>query len=158
VALPDWKPESLLDIWRSSPCATFSGQLNTSHQMICVSADCCLEDSNQGWTGPPNLHNSRLADLYRTRLKLAMELSSNGSSNFAFCFDGRSREARKAMDEFLSNGEPFAELWFTYVGKLHTTHTRKVFASQHNQEVCYIKMPVPRVRISANERKDTLMV
>jgi hypothetical protein len=40
---------------------------------------------------------------------------------------------------------------------LHRSHTRKVFASQNNREVCFIKMPVPRVRMTAADRQDSRM-
>ena len=153
VALPDWKPDSLQKLWKASPCATFTGQLNKSHQMICVAADCCLEDHANGWAAPPALQNPKQSDLFRAKVKLAMDLACGGSCNFAFCFDGRSRDARKVIEDSQVAGE-LAELWITYSGKLHRSHTRKVFASQHNREVCFIKMPVPRVRVTAIDRQD----
>ena len=154
VPLPDWKPDSLLKLWQASPCVAFSGQLNSKHQMICVAADCCMESQVDGWTAPPSLQNSKQTDLYKAKVKLAMDLATGGSCNFAFCFDGRSRDARKVIEESQPSGD-MAELWITYVGKLHRSHTRKVFASQNNREICFIKMPVPRVRVSAVDRQDS---
>lgn len=152
--LSDWTPETLSNLWHASPCATFAGEINNAHQMISVSADCCLENHVSAWTAPPTLQNSAQAKLFKDRVKLAMEVAKDGTCNFAFCFDGRSREARRVIEESLPTGDSFAELWITYAGKLHKTHTRKVVASQFNREACFIKMPVSRVSVLAKDRQD----
>jgi hypothetical protein len=152
VPLPDWKPDTLQKIWHASPCISFAGQLNSKHQMICVAADGCLESQTEGWTMPPSMQNSKQTDLYKAKVKLALDLATG--CNFAFCFDGRSRDARKVVEECHPSGD-MAELWITYVGKLHRSHTRKVFASQNNREICFLKMPVPRVRVITADRQDS---
>lgn len=49
------------------------------------------------------------------------------------------------------------ELMICYVGKIHKGATRKVFGSQVNHETCYVAFSMPRVRLTAAERKDSVL-
>ena len=136
---------------------TFKGELNSSHRMIVLSADQALEFDG-GWASLPKLsaasdHN--LSKIFKAKLDFALN-GFPGPTDFTFVFDGRSRAARQVIESSVSSvpDTNLAELWITYKGCVSRRSGRAVFGGEHTREVCFLRLPVCRVRINSKERED----
>ena len=148
---------SLKEALNQTVVPTFKGELNSSHRMIVLSADQALEFDG-GWASLPKLspaadHN--LSKIFKAKLDFALN-GFTGPAEFTFVFDGRSRAARQVIESSVASVPEtnLAELWITYKGCVSRCSGRAVFGGERNREVCFLKLPVGRVRINSEERED----
>ena len=76
--------------------------------------------------------------------------------DFAFCFDGRNREARRKLeDTFEKARKTTEEVWILYSGKARASGTRrrKVCMAANKKEALLVKLPCPRVRLNTKNRE-----
>ena len=95
-----WKPDSLLSSFRScGKVYGHSGNLNSSHRLICGSADLLCEAGAEPWLtlSKPD------APLWKGIAEFCV--STTGPTDFAMVFDGRMREVRRLNDTW-------AYVWF----------------------------------------------
>ena len=148
---------SLKEALNQTVVPTFKGELNSSHRMIVLSADQALEFDG-GWASLPKLSSTpdhNLSKIFKTKLDFALN-GFCGPVDFIFVFDGRSRAARQVIESSIAliPETNLAELWITYKGCLSRCSGRAVFGGEQNREVCFLKLPVGRVRINSKERED----
>ena len=148
---------SLKEALNQTAVPTFKGELNSSHRMIVLSADQALEFDG-GWASLPKLSSApdhNLSKLFKAKLDFALN-GFSGPFDFTFVFDGRSRAARQVIESSVAliPETNLAELWITYKGCLSRCSGRAVFGGEHNREVCFLKLPVGRVRINNKDRED----
>jgi hypothetical protein len=148
---------SLKEALNQTVVPTFKGELNSSHRMIVLSADQALEFDG-GWASLPKLSSApdhNLSKIFKAKLDFALN-GFSGPADFTFVFDGRSRAARQVIESSVASvpDTNLAELWITYKGCVSRCSGRAVFGGEHNREVCFLKLPVGRVRINSKERED----
>ena len=86
-----WTKESLLSSFRAcGKVFSFAGQLNTSHRLLCASADLMTEQGDEPWVAP----SVPPAPLWKEVLAF-MTSSATGAADFVMAFDGRMREVRR---------------------------------------------------------------
>jgi hypothetical protein len=69
---------------------SYAGQLNTSHRLLCASADLMTEQGDEPWVAP----SVPPAQLWKEVLAF-MTSSATGAADFVMAFDGRMREVRR---------------------------------------------------------------
>ena len=90
----DWKPESLASAFRASgKVFAHTGVLNTSHRLICASADLFREEGATPWAvqSKPGSEWSGIVDFVG---------SCTGGCDFVMLFDGRMREVRRLHESW----------------------------------------------------------
>ena len=127
-------------------------ELNERHRGYFLSAD-LLGESSPPWA--PGAFDQKHMDRLKALVSAVTEL--DGESSFVFAFDGRSRENRKLIEESFTKSKialtEMAELWLSY-DKGKQGNSREVFGADHSREVCFLKLPCPRVRLACKPRTD----
>ena len=99
VPVSDKKRTTLEQAFRGSACATWQAGPN-EFMMLHLAYDCCMESESRPWSGSPPCSSSKTAALqtwFKERADFAVVTANAGPTAMAFCFDGRSREARKVL-------------------------------------------------------------
>jgi hypothetical protein len=88
-----WKPEGLLSSFRScGKVFGHAGALNSSHRLICGSADLLCKSGAEPWLA----QSKPEAALWKGIAEFCV--STTGQTDFAMVFDGRMREVRRLND------------------------------------------------------------
>ena len=134
-----------------SPAKAFVGKLNESHRAFVFSCDLVQEHDAQPWSvfacpkGPA------------VDARLSFLASRSGPVDFCFMFDGRSRSARRMIeDSFEKVKTGLEETWIVYSGVDGPAgaRSRKVCLASSTKEVMYCKLPVARVRLATKPRHE----
>ncbi|CAL1152351.1 unnamed protein product, partial [Cladocopium goreaui] len=141
-----WTKESLLSSFRAcGKVFSFAGQLNTSHRLLCASADLMTEQGDEPWVAP----SVPPAPLWKEVLAF-MTSSATGAADFVMAFDGRMREE----DDVLSQAHA-CEATIVYTGGCppRAGRSRRVPLSGRKVETVAIRCPVQRTRIKATKKE-----
>ena len=140
----------LLDA-RAAAAGKVNLELNEKYRGVFLSAD-LVGEPTPGWSP------GSFAQEHKERLKTLADavVHMDSESAFTFAFDGRSRENRKIVEESFASipVTEQAELWLSFTDKTKTTASREVFGVDHGREICLVKLPAARVRLSCRPRKD----
>lgn len=136
---------------KHSPAKAFSGKLNEAHRAFVFSCDLVQEYDAQPWTafacpkGPA------------VEARLSFLASRSGPVDFCFMFDGRSRPARRMIEDTFEKAKlGLEETWIVYSGVDGPAgaRSRKVCLASSTKEVMYCKLPVARVRLTTKPRNE----
>ena len=128
----------------------FSGRLNESHRGFMVSMDMIQESDVNPWLSTVCPKGGT------TDAILSFATSREGGVDFVFCFDGRSREARRRLeDSFEKARKATEEVWIVYSGKSSApgSRSRKVCMAANKKEALLLKLPCARVRLNTKSRE-----
>jgi hypothetical protein len=139
-------------VTKASSVFSFAGKLNESHRAFVLSCDLLQELEAQPWStftcpkGPA--FDARLAYLS----------SRSGPVDVCFLFDGRSRNARRTVEDHFDKVKVvLEETWIVYAstgsGGSGVGRSRKVCLASSTKEVMYCKLPVARVRLTTKPRQ-----
>ena len=128
----------------------FSGKLNEAHRAFVLSCDLISENDKAPWAafacprGPA------------VDARLSYMLARDGSTDFVFFFDGRSRQARRLVeDKAHEKTVTLEEAWIVYKDiEPAAKRQRKVCLSSRTKEVMYCRLPVARVKVATKPRTE----
>ena len=131
---------------------SFTGKLNEAHRAYVLSCDLLQELEAQPW----NTFTCPKGPAFEARL--AYMSSRSGPVDVCFLFDGRSRNARRAVEDHFSKGKAaLEETWIVYAstgsGGSGEGRSRKVSLASSTKKVMYCKLPVARVRLTTKPRQ-----
>ena len=131
--------ETLYNLFeRAGPVAHFIGRQGVSHRCFFYSHDVVAEAGPAPWAAPAAWDS--VSDVI---LQFMMERRTN--IDVLVMFDGRSREARRHIEDVVAD-KPYAfESWVVYKPTVRATGRRVSFASD-NREVAWILLPCSRVK------------
>jgi hypothetical protein len=138
--------------WRKCGAVrNFTGQLKETHRAFLLSADLITEVKDQPWS-----HITHSGGQLKPMLEFL--LTMEGPTDFLLLFDGRSREARRAIEGATEKRPHGCEAWIVFAGKTNRVRedsamrSRKVLFGSKNMEMGLVFAPAPRTRLKCKER------
>ena len=147
------KPDAWQQCWRGTASAArrFQGTLNASHRLWIVSAEQFDENSACPWVQESVTKH----DALKAALTFMVKEATN-QWDIIVAVDGRMFSARGVIMDAWSLGKGSSDNWAEFVtlfsGSMRSQ--RKVFSGSNNTEVGFLRMNVPRVRVTSGARED----
>ena len=143
------KKEGLASIFAKSRVSDFKGTAKESHRAFFFSADLAPEHPTEPW----NLLN--VDDTLYTAVFDFLKMQAK-PFDFLFVFDGRSRPARRKVEDLLDQRSHVSECWIIYNGlqkaRPMKKKCRRVALSALNREVMYVALPFSRTSLPLRDR------
>ena len=137
---------------RSIGVSGFVGKLNEAHRAFVLSCDLVSESEKTPWAAVAAPKGPSVD------VRLAYMLSRDGPTDFCFMFDGRSRQARRQVEDKAEEKRvTLEEAWIVYTDSSSehgVSSRRKVCLSSRTKEVMYCKLPVARVKVATKPRQE----
>ena len=115
----------------------FDGKAGQSHRLFVFSADCFWDASTTPWKTIVPWKESE------GKAILDFMTQQRGPADCSLCFDGRSKECRRAMDQHMENMRNSFELWVVYK-PCKRLGSRKVCWTENNRETGWMSLPAAR--------------
>lgn len=119
--------------------------LNEAHRGFFCSMDLLQEADSNAWVRP---HTPRGPFVDAC---LAFLAAVDGPADFCFAFDGRSRAARRTIEDAFSKCKHTQEMWVVY--RLPDKVPRKVCFASEAREAAMVRLPCARVRLHTKPRE-----
>jgi len=121
-------------------------KLNEAHRAFICSMDLLGEAESSPWAAPFAPKGAYIDAC------MAYLTSRDGSADFCFAFDGRHRLNRRMLEDAFNKRKHVQEIWIVYKLATASKASRKVSFSSQAREAVQVKLPCPRVRLTAKER------
>ena len=147
---PKWDKDSLMAAFRASgKVFAHKGSLNSSHRLICASADLFHECEKEPWSQQSKPCVSTWKDICEFCCSLS------GSEDFIMLFDGRMRDVRRVHEDNVLSFSFAEEATIMYQGGClpRAGRTRKVPLSAKKVETVAMRFPVARSKIRASKKE-----
>ena len=139
---------ALQQVFAKSGAVSLRGKATESHRAFVFSADLLAESAVMPWR---NLADEAL-DLPYASSMLDFLQSQAGPFDILICCDGRSRKARRKIEDALASRRHVVETWLIYSGDSKLNQGRRVSFAADNREVIMIALPCPRTSLAVKER------
>jgi hypothetical protein len=124
-------------------------KLNESHRAFVCSMDLLGEADTTPWA------NTYTPKGPYVDACLAYMATREGNADFCFAFDGRNRTSRRVLEDTFSKCKHTQEIWIVYrLSGSSTAASRKVSFASQAREAVQVKLPCPRVRLTAKDRSE----
>ena len=127
---------------------SLKGKPTESHRAFVFSADLLAESAVMPWR---NLADDAL-DMPCVSAMLEFMQAQTGPFDILICCDGRSRKARRKIEDAMASRRHVVETWLIYSGESKLNQGRKVTFGADNREVIRIALPCPRTSLTVKER------
>ena len=126
----------------------FKGKLKEAHRAFIFTADLLAASASKPWQV---LSDAPLETPYAKAI-IEFMLDQQGPFDILIFCDGRSRKARRVIEDALESRRHVVEAWLIFTGASKIYRSRNVTFASDTREVIMIALPCPRTQLTVKER------
>lgn len=136
---------------KPGPVRDFKGKAKEAHRAFIFSADLLAETAAEPWR---ELSDTAIEGPHPEAL-INWMLEQKGASDILIFADGRSRKARRVLEDALEKRQHVVEFWVLYSGgSSRICPGRNVSFGAANKEVILVALPCPRTQLRVKRREE----